>query len=112
MLLPWLLSLIVVPAALHRRHEVDTTIEAIVFVIRAGCEEQRIGLLIQAAVSELETPEAVDDQRLSIRRFQLSVEMPVLIERVDRAVAEIADEDVIAELPEALRRERDPPGRN
>src|SRR5262249_52301785 len=98
--------------SLRRWHEIDATVDAVFLVVRPRGEEQRVGLLIHNSIAELDTPETVDDQRLSIRRLQLSLEFSGLrIERVDRPVAEIADENVIAELSEALRRERDSPRR-
>src|SRR5882672_7954122 len=56
-------------------------------------------------------PQSVDHQWLTIGALQLIDETPVLVEYVDSAVAEVADEDVAAESAEGIRRPRDTPGR-
>src|SRR5579862_6106897 len=73
-------------------------------------EIQRIGLRL-APTAQSQGPQAVDHQRLAIGAVQLVDEMPVLVEYIYSAVAEVADEDVAAEPAEGIRRTGDAPRR-
>src|SRR6058998_3628245 len=75
----------------------DRAEEAVVLVVRAGGEEQRVHRTVRRrAVAELQRPQPVDRQRLPVGRAQLAavLELPVrqLLVRVDLAVAEVPDE--------------------
>src|SRR5262249_49707435 len=55
---------------------------------------------------------AVEDQRLAVRVLELTQEAAGLqLKDVDTAVAEVADQQVAAELAEAVRGDRHAPGR-
>src|SRR5262249_50741043 len=44
----------------------NASVEPIGFVIRARCEEQRVDALVQEAVAERESPQAVDHNRTTV----------------------------------------------
>src|ERR1700733_8982620 len=73
-------------------------------------EEQRIGFRL-AAAAQSQGPQSVNHQCLAIGAVQLIDEMPLPVEYVDPAVAEVADEDVAAESAEGIRGTRDAPRR-
>ena len=65
---------------------------------QAGREVQRVLGAGGAAVAERQPPQVRDGDWLAARVFQLAGEMAVLgIEGVDGAVAEIADQQIVAE---------------
>src|SRR5580692_1146042 len=80
------------------------------FIGGARREIQRIGLRL-AAAAQSQSPQAVDYQRLAIGAVQFIDEMPGLVEYVDPAVAEVADQNVTAESAEGIRHTRDAPRR-
>src|SRR5437870_2254865 len=83
-------------------------------VVWAGGEEERVRGPRGAVVPERERPEAVHHNRLPVRVVQRPVVRParaVPPERVDPAVAEVADEQVAAEAAEGPRCERYAPRR-
>src|SRR5581483_4475105 len=97
------------------RSGADRPEQAVALVVRARGEEERVGRAVLAmAEPELERPEAVDLDRLSVRLAEhpFARERPVRLRRVgdDPAVAEVADEQVAAEPAEVDRRERQAPG--
>src|SRR5436309_7958570 len=99
----------VVVSAQHRR---DRTIDAVIFVVGSRSEEQRVGWLIVEAVAECHPPQSVELQRTMIPALELALKFAGCeIERVDRAVAEIADQKIVREFAERARRERHAPGR-
>ena len=72
------------------------------FVVRAGRKEQGIGRAIgRVPAAKRDGPQAVDDDRLVRRVAQLAIRVPGLTvppERVQLAVAEIADNEVATEI--------------
>ena len=95
-----------------RGHRLDLAVQAMAFVARTRGEEQRIRGLLLEAIAERNSPETIDGQHLSLSRPQLPGEVVVLqLVSVDRPVAEIADQKMIAELAETCGRKRHPPGR-
>ena len=93
------------------RDRVDAAVEAVLFIVRARGEEQRIGGLAQHAVAEGEAPQAVNRQHAMIGGAEQSSEITgIEVERADAAVAEVADQHHVAEAAEVGRRERDAPG--
>ena len=78
-------------------------------LVRAGGEEQRVGrpVVREAALAELERPQAVDQDRLVIgtpeRTDTLVAPVRLRLVGVDLAVAEVADEEIAAEGAEVRR---------
>src|SRR6202041_2026012 len=116
------------PYLMRRRRRIDPaatmlpllrpyrTEQSVRFVIQACAEEQGVGrrrssVGIQRA-SKRQRPETVVNQRAAVRTRQRAEPLARFrIERVERAVTEIADENVIGELAEGRRRHRDAPRR-
>src|SRR6266436_4125321 len=73
-------------------------------------EIERIGTR-RFPAAEGQGPQSVDHQWLAMGAFQFIDETAVLVEYVDLAVTEVADEDVAAESAEGIRRTRDTPRR-
>src|SRR5689334_3249530 len=74
---------------------------------QAGREVQRVGRTCGAAISEAQSPQVPDGDRPPVCVFQLAGEMAVRrIEGVDGAIAEIADQQVVAEATEVRRSHR------
>src|SRR5437588_11640807 len=93
----------------------DGTEEPVRLVVRSSREEERVGWsVVGRAVAELQCPEPVDDQRLTVRCAQLPavLEVPVrqLRIRIDVAVAEVANQQIAAEAAEVGGRQRHAPG--
>src|SRR4030095_6500099 len=81
--------------------------QAVRLVVGAGGEEQRVGRAGVATVAEADAPQAVDFDRLMVSALHNAVLFPAvlaLVERVDPAVAEVADQQIAAELAEVRRR--------
>src|SRR4030095_16278211 len=81
--------------------------QAVRLVVGAGGEEQRVGRAGVATVAEADAPQAVDFDRLMVGALHNAVLFPAvlaLVERVDPAVAEVADQQIAAELAEVRRR--------
>jgi hypothetical protein len=90
----------------------DDTVCAVYFVIGPGRPVQRVGLLRKNAVAKLHSPESIDVYGLVVCVAQSAEELALARpEGVDRAVAEIADQQCAAELSEARRRKRESPWR-
>src|SRR5207237_2616250 len=88
--------------------------ETVGLLVWTGGKEQHVGRLIvgDAAIAERDAPDAVDDDALVILAPQGAQEFPGRnIERVDVAVAKVADDQRIAEAAEIRRRDRHAPGR-
>jgi hypothetical protein len=68
-------------------------------VIRAGGEVEHAWIedRAQIAVREQHTPDAVDDQRLSVASLKLAEEGPAPRERIDVTVTKVVDDDSISE---------------
>src|SRR5579863_8997698 len=78
--------------------------------MRARGEIERLRAGLRAA-AEGQRPEFVDGDRLAIRAFELIDELAARRVDIDAAVAEIADENVAAEMAEARRRHGETPRR-
>src|SRR6266849_1510431 len=95
-------------ATLGRRG--DRAEQAVALAVGAGGEKERVGAR-GAAAAQRQGPQAVDRQRLAVAAVELVDEVPALVEGVDPAVAEIADQDVAAEAAEGEGGARHGPGR-
>src|SRR2546430_673655 len=78
----------------------DLAVQAVRLIVYSGGEEQRTQFAAVAAVTEAQPPQAVDHDRSAGLALQLPAEPSVKRERVDPAVAEIADEDVVVKVAE------------
>src|SRR5207248_7121366 len=91
----------------------DLAEEPVGLVVRAGGEVQRLRVAVRAGVAELERPQPVDCDLVAVLVAEgavlLEVAVRLLRERVDLAVAEVADQEVAAQASPSCRRERDPP---
>src|SRR5256712_9115772 len=92
----------------------DRAEEPVLLVVWTRREEQRVERSVGwAAVSELQRPQPVDRELLSVRGPERADELPCpvrqLLERVDVPVAEVADEQVAAEGAEAGGGHREAP---
>src|SRR5438105_8327613 len=83
-----------------------------------GEEESVFRNVARSAVAELQRPQAVDPERRPRGGVELAALLRLAlalrareVEGVDRAVAEVADEQVAAERPEACRGQRETPRR-
>src|SRR5690242_12126170 len=77
-----------------------------------GGEKQCVGIAGIAAVAELESPESLNDDGTPVLVSELAFERAGDgIERTDRAVPEITDEQIAFELSEAARRNGHTPWR-
>src|SRR5438067_9509563 len=71
---------------------IDTSIQSVFFVSGTGGKEQRVDRLAGEAVAERDPPQSIDFDRMAVHAFQLTQEFARRkIERVDSAIAEIAD---------------------
>src|SRR5262245_32931330 len=83
-----------------------------VFVIHPGSEIDAVGVGVGAVVTRHEGPKAVDLDGLAVSPLQLAkVVIGLKVEHRNGAVAEIPDQEVISELTEAVRRDRESPRR-
>src|ERR1700675_3580128 len=81
------------------RHHVEPTVQPMFFRARSGGEEQGVDRRIDEAVAKGDAPQAVDRYRLPVRRLELADESAGgQVIGVDPAVAEVADEQAVAEL--------------
>ena len=72
-------------------------------VLHARGEVERVGVAPRAAIARYQRPQVADRDRLSVATQQSPEESVVArIERIDRAIAEIADQQIAGELAEAL----------
>src|SRR5580765_3730468 len=94
----------------HRQKPKEST----VFIVGTGREEQLAWVAIVPGLAELDCPEPFDAQRRAACGMQGPTVLvgPVRLqrERVDAAVAEIADEQLTTELAELVRRPGQAPG--
>src|SRR5438093_9861163 len=85
--------------------------QAVLFVERSCGEDQRVGWTCVRAVAECQPPQAFDLDRPTLRRMErtavleFSAFVQARIVRVNAAVAEVADQQIAAELPEVSGRE-------
>src|SRR5438132_2088970 len=89
----------------------DLAVQAVRLIAYSGGEEQRTQFAAVAAVTEAQPPQAVDHDRSAGLALQLPAEPSVKRERVDPAVAEIPDEDVVVKVAEGRWREGEAPRR-
>src|SRR5260370_39855000 len=86
--------------------------EAVLLTVRTGSEVDCIGVTASAPIADPQAPQPVDHDRLSVGIGQLAEEIAGAgVERVDVAVAEIADQYVAAKPAEARRSQRHAPRR-
>jgi hypothetical protein len=92
------------------RSGVDAAVQTVLLMAGPGREEQAVGRLTRQSVADAQAPQAVDFQRLAICCTELPEKIARgCIERIDGAIAEVADEEAIAEAPEVRGRKRDSP---
>src|SRR5262249_39924316 len=113
-------ALLVLVVALPTGH-VDHAEQAILLVIDARGEEEGVPTGAAAAVAELDPPQSlvvgaveatVEDQRLAMGVLKLAEEVAVLeFEGVYVTIAEVADQQGLAEPAEVVRSDRHAPGR-
>src|SRR5271166_4926591 len=86
--------------------------QALGLVLDARGEENAVGIASRAAIARGECPKIADNDRLSVRPQKLPCEMVVLeVERINRAVSEIPNQQVPSEPAEAVRCDCQPPWR-
>src|SRR2546423_5180331 len=74
----------------------DGAVHAVRFVVRSGGEEQRLLRLIVETVAEGHSPQSVELQCTMIRAAELALKLAGRrVVCIDRAVAEITDQDVV-----------------
>src|ERR1035437_1919116 len=100
-------------AALFGAGSGDLAINSVSFVVRAGGEKQFRGeTTIRVLASEAQAPESADHYRsaglVQERAFQFPADR---IEGMDPTIAEVADQEAMAERTEVPRRLSNPPGR-
>src|ERR1700674_5518920 len=84
--------------------------EAVHFPVGPGREEERASWTCGCAVAEPKTPQAVDHDRLLVGATQGAFEFAIpRVVCVDAAIAEVSDQEVAAEVAEALRRDGQAP---
>jgi hypothetical protein len=89
---------------------IDSTVQTVLRPALPGRERQSPGRLSHQALAETQAPWVVDFQHLFICPTQLSKgSAGSWIERIDGAVAEISDEQPIAEPPEVRGRKGEAP---
>ncbi len=93
------------------RHRVDPREQTVRFVVQSSGDVERVRAGTLAVVAERESPQTVVEERLSIRSHQCPHHDAVLIESVDGAVAEVADQEIAAERAPPGGRLRDAPRR-
>jgi hypothetical protein len=86
------------------------TEQSIDLLVRTCREVQRVRTGV-AAATECQSPQAVDSQWIAVRILQLIDERAVIVEDIDSAIAEVANQDFAAEAAECKRCARDSPGR-
>src|SRR5438105_11753142 len=110
--LRWRPSIVVIVLVVFARRWRDGAVNTMILVIRSGGEEQRVRRLIVEAIAERHAPKTIELQCAMVRAFELTFELASRrVERIDRTVTEIADQDVVGEFPERRRREHDGPWR-
>src|SRR3954470_11848883 len=87
---------------------IETSEQPVFLIYRPRGEEDRGLRAGGATVAEGEPPEAVDDDRLAVRPFEVAFRLERhRVEHVDAAIAEVADQELAAEA--ARTRPRDHP---
>src|SRR5438067_8440125 len=72
------------------RHDVEAPVQAVLLVVRAGGEEQRVDRLLGLAVAEGDPPQAGDVDRLAVRTLDAADEAAAgQVVGVDGAVAKV-----------------------
>src|SRR5205823_895303 len=90
----------------------DAPEQSVTLVVGSGREKQRVRGPGVHAVAEPDAPQAVDGERMPVRRLEMSLGLAGgEVIGVDAAVAEIADEQVAAEAAEPGGRDGQAPGR-
>ncbi len=80
------------------------------FVVDSCGEVECSQFSTSAAIAELEAPQSFNHERTAGFISQRAQEVTAdWVERVDRAIAEIADEEIATESAETLRRDRQAP---
>src|SRR5262245_9570278 len=83
----------------------DKAEQTVGFVGYAGCKEQGVGWSsIGRAVAELQRPETIDGERVTLRVHELAQEITAGIEGIDAAIAEVSNQYVAGELAKIRRR--------
>src|SRR5258706_8241259 len=77
--------------------------EAVRFFGGAGGEEEGVGGAGGCAVAESESPQAVDLDRVGVGAGKEAHELALVVEGADFSVAEVSDQDVVAEQAEVVR---------
>src|SRR6185503_13931220 len=88
--------------------------QAVGFVVGTSGEIEGVGRTGAPTVAEPDAPQAIDRDRPVVRTLQLAVRLPAVFrraERVDPAVPEVADEEMVTELAEVRRRPGETPRR-
>src|SRR5262249_22237852 len=90
----------IVSAARRQRAE-----QSVIFVLDASGEEQHVGRTGIESIAEVQTPQAGNRYRLSVRAVHQELEIAGLgVEGRDLPTAELADQQTIAHLAEVTRR--------
>lgn len=86
--------------------------EAVCFTIYTGSEEEFVGWARDCIITELQGPQAIDRDGISILVSELTEKRTrIWIERIDVTIAEVTDQQVIAELAKVSRCQGQTPGR-
>src|SRR5687767_15467439 len=89
----------------------NTTVESARAEVRGRREEERVGGLPEDAVSERHSPQDRDDDPIALPCTQGADATATRdVKGLDRAVAEISDQEAVAEASEVCRRNRHAPG--
>src|SRR5437016_6059239 len=81
-------------------------------VTDAGGEIYGMRMAVRTVIAGDQRPQIVDLDRMAGAGAEHADQLAsVRVEGVDMAIAEIADQEIAGEAPEALRRDRQPPGR-
>src|SRR5882724_8440293 len=90
----------------------DLAEEPVCLVVNPGREKQLVMLPCRAIIAEAQAPQAIDRDALPLTLGEGTQEVTgVGIEGIDLAIAEIADDEGLAELAEVVRGEGQAPGR-
>src|SRR5579884_737197 len=93
------------------RHRLQGAEEAVRFVVNPGGEIEFVGVADEA-VAEGDTPQAVNCDRIVVEVFKLTQEsLGVGVEGIDAPIAEVADEQIVAESAKIAGSQGQTPGR-
>ena len=88
-------------------HRLDHAEEAISLLVNTGSEEELVGLSRLPTKTEHQSPQTINDDGVAFLVGELTQEgAGIGIERIDVSIAEIADQQVMAELPVGPARAR------